>query len=267
MKKCSVLMCPPHYYDIVYEINPWMCVCRKADSKKAGAQWKKYVDLLTGKLGVHVELVDPVRGLPDMVFTANAGLVRKRIFVRSNFRHRERRGEETFFDAWFKKKGYIVKSIPRPFCFEGAGDAVYMGDELYTGFHFRSDLESHDLVSACVKSSYFALGLCDARFYHLDTCFAPLDERTALVYLPAFEPYAQMIILENVPDPVKVPKAEALRFACNVFVNGRDVVMPAGCPRTAAALKKRGFRVHALEFSEFIKAGGAAACLVLKLSL
>lgn len=261
----ALLMCPPDFYEVVYEINPWMSVRHQADKALAKKQWDAYYELLTKKLRVRVELIAPVPHLPDMVFTANAGLVKKRIFVRSNFRHKERQGEERPFETWFKKKGYIVKMIDRPFCFEGEGDALFMGPELYTGFHFRSDVEAHDAVSGYLKNSYFALELCDKRFYHLDTCFAPLDDKSALMFLPAFEPYAQLVLLENVPDPIRVPEKEALRFACNAVVLDKDVILPEGCPETSRELEKRGFRVSALDFSEFMKAGGAAKCLVLRL--
>ncbi len=265
MNGLSFLMCPPDYYEIAYEINPWMSVQCTADRVLAKRQWTAYYELLTQKLKAHVELIPPVEQLPDMVFTANAGLVKKRLFARSNFRHKERQGEERPFEAWFRKKGYIVKTIDRPFCFEGEGDALFMGQELYTGFHFRSDVEAHDAVSGYLKTSYFALELCDKRFYHLDTCFAPLDEKSALLFLPAFETYGQLVLLENIPDPIRVPEEEALRFACNVAVLGKDIVIPKDCPKTTCELEKRGFHVHPLDFSEFMKAGGAAKCLVLKL--
>ena len=261
----AFLMCSPEYYDVAYEINPWMSVKHKADKEKAQKQWSAYYELLAKKLKVRVELLTPVQGLPDLVFTANAGLVRKRLFIRSNFRHKERKGEEVYFQDWFRKKGYIVKTLERPYCFEGEGDALFMSSDLYTGFHFRSDVEAHDMVSGLLNQSYYALELHDKRFYHLDTCFAPLNEKSALLFLPAFEPYAQMVLLENIPDPIPVPEEEALRFACNAAVIGKNIVIPSGCPKTAAELEKRGFHVHALEFSEFIKAGGAAKCLVLKL--
>ncbi len=258
-------MCPPDYYEVAYEINPWMHVERKVDSKKAAWQWRAYFDLLTSTLQIKVELLKPVKGLPDLVFTANGGLVRKRTFVRGNFRHRERKGEEVHFETWFKKKNYLVKTIDRPFCFEGEGDALFMGDELYTGFHFRSDVEAHDAVSGLLKTSYFALELSDKRFYHLDTCFAPLNDKSALVYLPAFEPYAQLVLLENIPDPIKVSEKEALNFACNALVLDQNIILPEECPQTTKELEKRGFRVYPLAFSEFMKAGAAAKCLVLRI--
>ena len=265
MNNSALLMCPPDYYDVIYEINPWMSVRRQADHKKAVRQWTDFHRLLTEKLKVKVELIEPQRGLPDMVFTANAGIVHKKIFVKSNFRHKERRGEEVFYEAWFRKKGYRIKTVPKPFSFEGEGDALFMGKFLYTGYHFRSDIEAHDIVSGYLKATYDGLQLHDAYFYHLDTCFIPLDENSALMYLPAFDPYAQLILLENIPDPVKVPEDEARRFACNAVVIGKNVVMPDGCPKTMKELEKRGFHVYPLDFSEFIKAGGAAKCLALRI--
>lgn len=266
MTAARFLMCPPEYYEVAYEINPWMCVRHRVDKKRAVRQWVACYDLLTQKLGAKICLMNPVPGLPDLVFTANGGLVHKRIFLRSNFRYKERKGEEYYFESWFRKKGYRVKILEKPFCFEGEGDALFMGKELYSGFHFRSELMAHDRVSGHLKSSYFALQLRDKRFYHLDTCFMPLGEKTALVFFHAFESYSQLILWDSIPDPIPVPRDEALKFACNSIAVGKNVIVPKGCPQTTRELGKRGFRVHPLDFSEFIKAGGAAKCLVLRLN-
>ncbi|MCB9799432.1 MAG: amidinotransferase [Candidatus Omnitrophica bacterium] len=259
------LMCPPDYFEVVYEINPWMCVERKVDQLKASCQWKALYEFLSAAEGVKVDLIDPVAKLPDMVFTANAGLVHKRLFIRSQFRYGERKGEEPYFEKWFRRKGYITKTVPQPFVFEGEGDALLMNEELYTGFHFRSDVEAHDAVAGYLKKSYFALELQDRRFYHLDTCFAPVSSDTAVFYPEAFAPYAQLTLFETVKDPVEVPQQEALRFACNLIAFEKQIIMPQGCPQTASALTDRGYEVHQLDFSEFMKAGGAAKCLVLKI--
>ena len=265
MSSRTILMCPPDYYEIAYEINPWMSVKRKVDRAVAKKQWEDFYHLLTKKLKVKVELVTPAPKLPDLVFTANAGLLFKRNFIRSNFRHKEKQPEAAVFEAWFKKKKYIVKRAPAPYYFEGEGDALFLGKELYTGYHFRSDIEAHEFIATSLKVPYYTLELADKRFYHLDTCFAPLDDKTALVYLPAFEPYSRQILQETVPDLVEVPREEALRFACNALVLPPDVILNVGCPKTEELLRRRNFKPHALNFSEFIKAGGSAKCLALRL--
>ena len=258
-------MCPPDYYEIAYEINPWMSVKRKVNMELARKQWEAFHELLTQKLKVTVELLKPVPKLPDLVFTANGGLAYKNCFVRANFRHKQRQPEALFFEDWFEKKGWKVKRVPPVHHFEGEGDALFQGDGLYTGYHFRSDIEAHEFVAAALNIPYYTLELVDKRFYHLDTCFAPLDEKSALVYLRAFETCSQQILLETVPDLIEVPEAEALRFVCNAVVVGKDVILNEGCPETEAALHSRGFKTHALDFSEFIKAGGSAKCLVLRI--
>lgn len=260
-----LLMCPPDYYEIAYEINPWMSVKRKPEHELAKKQWGDFFNLLTKELNVQVELLKPVPKLPDLVFTANGGLVYKQNFVRANFRHKERQPEARFFEDWFRKHGWTVKLIHPVHHFEGEGDALFLGRELYTGYHFRSDIEAHEFVAGILQVNYYALELADKRFYHLDTCFAPLDEKTALVYLPAFEPYSQQILRETIPDLVEVPEEEALRFACNALVIPPDVILNINCPRTMELLQLRGFNPHALDFSEFIKAGGSAKCLALRL--
>lgn len=264
--KPTLLMCPPDYYEIAYEINPWMSIKRKANKALAKKQWEDFYELLTKKLKIRIELLKPVPKLPDLVFTANGGLVYKRYFVRSNFRHKERQPEERFFEQWFKKKGWIIKLILPVHHFEGEGDALFLGKELYTGYHFRSDIEAHEYVAATLKVPVYALELADKRFYHLDTCFAPLDEKTALIYLPALEVYAQQIVNETIPDVIDVPQEEALNFACNAVVIEKDVILNRGCPKTMEMLERKGFTPHALDFSEFIKAGGSAKCLVLRLN-
>ncbi len=258
------LMCPPAYYEVAYEINPWMHVAQKVDKILAEKQWRALYDWMTAA-GAQIELLEPIPGLPDLVFTANAGLVHGERFIKSRFRHRQRRHEEIRIERWFRAQNYDVTTVPEPYFFEGEGDALTMGSELYAGYHFRSDLEALDFVAGVLKRDYCALELKDKRFYHLDTCFAPLDAKSALIFAPAFEPYAYLTLLEMVEDPIAVPENEALRFACNAVSLGKKALLPSGCPQTRAAVEKRGFEVSELDFSEFLKSGGGAKCLVLKL--
>jgi N-dimethylarginine dimethylaminohydrolase len=107
------------------------------------------------------------------------------------------------------------------------------------------------------------LELTEERFYHLDTCLAPLDEKTAIWHPPAFDDYARRALREIFPDLIELPPAEAMRFAANAIVVDRSVVINSGCPMLSAALQCRNYEVFSLDLSEFIKAGGAAKCLVL----
>src|SRR5579859_4739082 len=106
----KILMCPPTFYDVVYEINPWMHMSDKPDRKKAQQQWENLYKIYQS-LGVTIELIDQVKGLPDMVFTANGGTVKENIFVSGNFRVKERKAEEHYFQQWFENHGYQVQTL------------------------------------------------------------------------------------------------------------------------------------------------------------
>ena len=68
------LMCRPEHFTVSYTINPWMEPAKPTDTAKAVAQWQKLHDLYL-ELGHEVELIEPLAGYPDMVYTANGGFV------------------------------------------------------------------------------------------------------------------------------------------------------------------------------------------------
>lgn len=259
-----VLMCPPDHYRIDYEINPWMDRAVGADPSESRRQWQTLYDAL-GELGAQIELLEPVAGLPDMVFTANAGLVHRNVFVSSQFRHAVRQGETPCFDHWAQTHGFRVVTLPADHYFEGAGDALFLGETLYGGYRFRSDARSHLWVGDLLGVEALPLELVDPRFYHLDTCFCPLDEESALYYPGAFDDYGRSVLRARIPQLIAATADEAATFSCNAVVVGRTVLLNQGAPKLSRALQARGFKVHPLPLSEFIKAGGSAKCLTLRL--
>jgi N-dimethylarginine dimethylaminohydrolase len=258
-------MCPPDYYGIEYEINPWMNVRRGADRTLVRRQWDGLRRFLTGELGVQVELVAPVEGLPDMVFTANAGLVHGGRFIRSNFRYPQRAGEAAHFEAWFAGRGYEVVRLPEQLFFEGEGDAFIVGERLFAGYRFRSEIRSHTLISEMLQKEALSLELVDPRFYHLDTCFCPLREDLVVYYPDAFDAYANRVIEAHIPNRIVVTQEDALRFGCNAAVIEGHAVINAGCADLRRGLEAAGYAVYEIDLSEFIKAGGSAKCLMLYL--
>ena len=264
MRQPHILMCPPDYYGIEYEINPWMSRARGSTPERARAQWQKlYEDLC--RLNVQVELMTPQPGLPDLVFTANAGLMFDRRFYSSRFRHDVRARESPHFDAWFAAHGFGVEHLPEGVYFEGAGDALFCGRTLYAGYRIRSDVRGHQWLAAALQRQVLPLELVNPSFYHLDTCFCPLAPGETLWYPDAFDVYGRRVIEAHIPRLLAVSKTEAHRFACNAVVVGRTVVTNAGCPDLADALRQRGYTPIAVELDEFLKAGGSAKCLTLRL--
>lgn len=175
----AFLMCPPTYYGIEYEINPWMSRLHGADPSLAQAQWDTLYRIITDHCGAGVELVEPRPQLPDLVFTANAGLIHDHRVILSRFKFPVRSGEEPVFRQWFEAHGFRVIQLPGDIRFEGAGDALWCGEHLFAGYHFRSEIASHNAVAEVLGHRVLSLQLTDPRFYHLDTCFCPLsDART-----------------------------------------------------------------------------------------
>ncbi len=266
----TLLMCPPDYYGIAYEINPWMSRSRGSDAARAMRQWQALSDLMVS-LGAAVELLTPEPGLPDLVFTANAGLIVGETAYVSRFRHAPRQGESRIDQQWFAKWGFHTVTLPEGMDFEGAGDALYCGETLFAGYLIRSDASALQWVAGEIGCRVIPLQLVDEHYYHLDTCFCPLSPTEAIWYPPAFDEYAQTAVREHIPTLVEVAPDEAARFACNAVVlpdhsGGRGhVVLNDGCPQLAAALLAAGYSVHATPLDEFIKAGGSAKCLTLRL--
>lgn len=259
-----ILMCPPDHYGIEYEINPWMNRSLAAVRDLAFRQWTALRDTLLS-LGVTVETLLPVQGLPDLVFTANAGLVFHDRFLSSRFKHEQRARESPVFDAWFADHGFRVEHLPDGMYHEGAGDALFCGDVLFAGYRQRSDATAHQWVANHLGVRCLPLELVNPRYYHLDTCFCPLAPGQAIYFPDAFDAYGRRVLEAHVPTLVPVVPEEAQRFGCNAVVVGKTVVHNSRCPRLGASLAAHGYRSVEVELDEFLKAGGSAKCLTLRL--
>jgi len=262
------LMCPPEYFNVAYIINPWMHGnLRKIDNAVAKQQWRSLYDLITDHAGVRLVLPQP--GSPDMVFTANAGLVKGRTFIVSRFRYPERQYEEPYFADWFMDRGYDVSLMPRDVPFEGAGDALFdRGDDcLWMAHGHRSIPAAREVLAQRLGVEVVVLKLTDQRFYHLDTCFCPLERGFLLYYPPAFDDVSRAAIEERVPAAkrIAISEEDALGFACNAVNIDATVVVNRATPAFVQALARKGFDVVQTPLSEFMKAGGSAKCLTLRL--
>ena len=260
------LMCPPTHFGVLYEINPWMHTEVRVDADRAMEQWEGLVSALR-EAGAQVETMEPVEGLPDIVFTANAGLVDSNTFIPARFRHPERQGEVPHNVAWFQANGFEVVELPEDVILEGAGDALPFAGTLLCGYRTRSSAAAHAAVSKLTAAPTRSVELVDDRWYHLDISFCPLDDRRAIVSPSAWDDYGRRVITELVPEPLIVDEEETAAFVCNSVAVGSTVVMPACPPRIGRQLEAWGFDVCVVDVSEFQKAGGACRCLTLALDV
>lgn len=260
------LMCPPAHFGVLYEINPWMHAEVAVDTDRARTQWDALVRTLRDA-GATVDVLEPQPGLPDLVFTANAGLINGTCFVPSRFRHPERQGETPHYAEWFHSHGFDIADLPAGLAHEGAGDALPFGRLFLSGYRFRSDAAAHTELSRLVGVPVLPVELADPRFYHFDLTFCPLDQRRALVAPDAWDSYGRKVIAGLVPEPLAIDVDETASFCANSVVVGNRVVMPSCPPRIGRQLEAWGFDVAVVDVGEFHKAGGACRCLTLALDV
>jgi len=268
-KKDTILMCPPDFFTVDYVINPWMA--GNVDSlslERAQLQWGELRDAIAGY--ADVVTIDPQPDLPDMVFTANAGAVYKDKAIASHFIPQERRPEEAHFKTWFRENGFELLALDEKIGFEGAGDCLHdrRGPWLWTGFGFRTEIEAHEEIQDYFDLEVVSIRLTDERFYHIDTCFCPLTDGFLMYHPPAFDFDSRMAIETRIPPHKRiiVDTIDAGNFACNAVNIGDRVILHRASDPLKARLMLAGFSVQEIELTEFLKAGGSAKCLTLKLT-
>lgn len=266
MSKPQILMCPPTYFEVAYVINPWMAGNEPCDVELAKRQWEGLYQALIQKAGAEVLLMEPVEGLPDLVFTANAAFVHRKKAIIANFKHPERQPESDYDEQWFRAHGFTTVRLPEGVYFEGAGDALIWQDRVLAGYRTRTDIESHNVMTAETGLSVLSLELIDERFYHVDVTLCPLEDGHLIYYPGAFDDYGRSVIEAHVPPEKRIPVSaeEAARFACNAVNVGDTVVLNQGSTQLIDTLRERGFNVVPVDVSEFIKSGGSTKCLTLR---
>ncbi len=265
----KILMCPPDYFTVDYVINPWMAGNEEGMSlERAKEQWEALRDAI-GEFA-DVVTMEPQPDLPDMVFTANAGVVYGDKAIASHFMPKERRGEERHFKAWFRDNGFELFALDESIGFEGAGDCLHDrgGPWLWTGYGFRTEIEAHDKIRDFFDLDVVSIRLTDERFYHIDTCFCPLTGGFLMYHPPAFDYDSRVAIESRIPPHkrIVVDTMDAGNFACNAVNVEDQVFLNKASDPLKARLMLAGFKVHEVGLSEFLKAGGSAKCLTLRLT-
>jgi N-dimethylarginine dimethylaminohydrolase len=254
-------MCAPIHFAVTYSINPWMHPERPVRAQRAQQQWRRIYEQL-GHDGHHVDLIAPQAGLPDMVFTANAGILIADKALVPRFRHLERRDESRHFAEAFSALGFAhIRQAEH--VNEGEGDFLLAGDHLLAGTGPRSDANAVAEVADYFAIPTVRLNLVDRRLYHLDTALAVLDDHTIAYWPDAFDSFSQGLLHDLYPDAIIASATEAARLGLNIISDGHTAITAPGCPRLASQLAERNFRVISIATDELNKAGGGAKCCVL----
>jgi N-dimethylarginine dimethylaminohydrolase len=262
MQAKTYLMCPPTHFTVSYEINPWMAVGETVDPGRAASQWRALRDTYLS-LGHQVRLIDPLPGLPDMVFAANGGTVIGGAVLGARFRYPERAAEGPAYLDWFRANGYPVHQPAA--VNEGEGDILYTGKVILAGHGFRTGLAARRELERVFGLPVIGLRLVDPRFYHLDTALAVLDEHTAAYYPAAFDDASRAVLPEVFAELIEAKDEDAEVLGLNAVSDGHHVVLPAQATGLASQLAARGFKPATVDMTEFLKAGGGPKCCTLEL--
>ncbi|RJQ68860.1 amidinotransferase [Pseudonocardiaceae bacterium YIM PH 21723] len=261
------LMCPPQHFAVEYVINPWMNTDVPVDHALAMSQWTTLKETYE-KLGHKVDLIDPQPGLPDMVFAANSATVIDGHVLGARFRADQRVPEAEHYRRWFLEHGY--REVTMPTCInEAEGDFTWTGTVLLAGTGFRTDPGAHAEAQEILGVPVVSLQLIDPRYYHLDTALFVLDDRgpaPLICYYPeAFSPGSQRVLARLFPDAVIASSAEAEAFGLNGIADGANAVLPVGAETLGEKIADRGFEIHYVDISEFMKSGGGPKCCTMEI--
>jgi N-dimethylarginine dimethylaminohydrolase len=256
-------MCPPAHFAVTYAINPWMQPDQPADAGLAMRQWELLRQTYLG-LGHEVRIIEPVPGLPDMVFAANGAMVVDGTVLGARFLHQERAAEARAYLDWFRADGWPAVHVPA-FCNEGEGDILLAGQTLLAGYGFRSEQGAAAELAAVFGMPVASLRLVDPRFYHLDTALCVLDSTTAMYYPAAFDDAGRAVLGSLFSELIEAKDEDAEVLGLNAVSDGYHVVLAARATGLARQLYSRGFAPVPVDMSELLKAGGSAKCCTLEL--
>ena len=266
--KRTILMCRPEFFTVVYRINPWMDPALPTDTALAVRQWETlyqtYLDL-----GFDVKLIDPIDGLPDMVYAANGGFVIDNIAYGASFTHEQRQPEGPAYMDWFRENGFDVRDPQN--INEGEGDFLLVGGRILAGTGFRSASNSHEEIAGIYGREVVTLNLVNPSFYHLDTAIAVLDPATSsgtgeIAYLEsAFDEPSLVKLRELFPDAILATEEDAAVLGLNSYSDGYNIVIAARAKDFERQLRERGYNPIGVDLSELLLGGGGVKCCTLEL--
>jgi N-dimethylarginine dimethylaminohydrolase len=268
----NVLVCPPDYFDVVDEKNPYMSARSQVDRAKARTQWEKLCSVMQQN-GCEIHIIDPVPGLEDMVFAANQVFVGEKagygkFVVPSRMRHPSRDREVPYFRQWFAARNFRVidLALTEDDHLEGHGDLLwdYEGSHIYAGYGFRSTRGAIDKFSAAMSEMGIPvtpLELIDPYCYHLDTCLCPLNAEAALIFAGAFSAESLACVHKRWKRIHLLDADEAHHFMGNGIVVNAHYIATGIAPPLETILRNEGLTPEIVDTSEFEKSGGSCFCM------
>jgi N-dimethylarginine dimethylaminohydrolase len=261
----KILMTPADYFGIEYEINAWMHEENQVNHAISVEQWQKVYDIYTKQLGWEVLLADPVKNLPDMVFSTDCCLMIGGKILLSSFRFPERQPETEHFKKWFEANGYGSQMKQAVHRFEGGGDNLVCGNKILAGYGFRSDPEAAQEMRDYFGLEVVPLHIVDPFFYHLDTSVAVLSNDTVAFYPAAIDEDSQKRLRAAIPNVIEATLEEAQGFGLNAVSDGKTIITSDESQSLLKKYEAAGFKTIGTPILEFRKSGGGVKCMTLEL--
>ena len=233
------------------------------DVSLAATQWERLRTTLE-QMSVDVRTLPGRETLPDLMFTSDTALIDGRRAIVSHFRTARREGEADVIADWLRRAGFEVSVVPGEFDFEGSGQAVACGRPIFGGWFLHRELMALEWIGQQLSRPVVPLRLTNDRFDRLDTCFRPLADGIALYVPCAFDERGRTLLEEHVGTLIAVPLDEAARMAASAVAIDDTVLLPSGCPQTAAAVRDAGFDVIEVDVDAFASLGGGLNGLILR---
>ena len=189
-----ILMCPPDYYGIEYEINPWMSRSPERSARWRSGSGNSLRDTLRRARGsgrADGAAARPAR--PRLHRQRRADLSTPRSSAAGSATRSAPASRRTSTPG-SREHGFTVEHLPEGMYYEGAGDALFCGETLFAGYRIRSDAAAHQWLGEKLGVRVLPLELVNPRFYHLDTCFCPLAPGEAIYFPDAFDAYGRRVL-------------------------------------------------------------------------
>jgi N-dimethylarginine dimethylaminohydrolase len=266
-----VLLCPPVFFDVLEQKNPYMSADALVDYDKAQRQWEALCSALK-ETGCQIETIVPAPELEDMVFAANQAFVGfhegvGKFIVPSRMVYASRQREVQLYVDWFRQRGFKIVEVDLGGDYlEGHGDLLWQPDwsRVYAGYGFRSTkggVEKFREAMSKMGIPVVALRLVDPYCYHLDTCFCPLNDEAVLVYPGAYDSEALASLRGFWQRVHELTADEAHRFMGNGIVTNGKYLTPYVTPHLEAILREERLTPVVVDTSEFEKSGGSLFCM------
>ena len=224
------------------------------DPVLADEQWENYVLALESE-GFETVEVPVSDDHPDSVFVEDTIVVFGGTAVIASPGAESRRGETDALAPLARRRGLRVASIQLPGTLDG-GDVLKVGMTVYVGRGGRTNAEGIAQLRAIVSPlGYTVVAVLVKKVLHLKSAVTALPDGTVVGYLKHVDAPQAFDRFLALPEP----------GAAVVVLSEDTVLMADSAPKSIALIEDLGYRVVAVDVSEFEKLEGCVTCLSVRI--